>query len=239
MILDIDLGNTRLKWRLSEGGETASGGAEPVQEPDLLSVVDATPTRVRIASVAGPEITNRLQEQCRQLWKLEPELAQTQAHQCGVTNAYADPSTMGVDRWLAALAAFNTAAGGCLVVDCGSAVNIEVIEASGRQEGGYIVPGFQFAREMLLHQTGKVRYDAAAFRSGTSPGVNTAEAVEHGVVLMIAAMVERLFNEREQQWGQCTLFLTGGDAAILENALTVPGILEPDLVLDGLALALP
>ena len=82
---------------------------------------------------------------------LDPQLKEaprfvTTAHaQFGVRCAYADPARLGVDRWVAVLAAYHAAHGAACVLDAGTAVTFDAVAADGRHLGGLIFPG---ARQM-------------------------------------------------------------------------------------------
>ncbi|MFC6670892.1 type III pantothenate kinase [Marinobacterium aestuariivivens] len=137
MILDIDVGNTFLKWRCSEPGGIAVRGrllterlndGMPAGWPENVD-------RVRVASVAGPVVAALISDYCRKRWGLEPEFARAGRQASGVTNSYSEPHRMGVDRWLAMLAAYNLGQGGCCVVDCGSAITIDFVAADGHHLG--------------------------------------------------------------------------------------------------------
>ncbi|MDP1069535.1 type III pantothenate kinase, partial [Klebsiella pneumoniae] len=66
---------------------------------------------------------------------------------------------MGVDRWLAMLAAWQRVGQSCWVVDCGSAITLDLLDAEGRHQGGYILPGLRLMQQSLLGNTAEVRVD--------------------------------------------------------------------------------
>ncbi len=241
MIVEIDIGNSWAKWRTinADGQKSAVQRVAVGDFPDGVFLALRDVRQVRIACVAAVETLNRVCAAIREQWQLEPGVARTASELAGVRNAYTDPDRMGVDRWLAMVAAWKTAQSGCLVVDCGSAINMEFVNADGVNEGGYIVPGLMLMRQSLLQGTGQVKFDPADYRPSTAPGASTAEAVEHGGLYMAVALVEAAWRDCCERWSACELFLTGGDAALLAPHLQVPHRVEPALVLDGLVFALP
>ncbi|WP_421868675.1 type III pantothenate kinase [Motiliproteus sp.] len=240
MILDIDIGNTRLKWRCGEQrGFVSTSGLDVQVLGQTWGGLD-TPAAVRVVSVACHEAEGVLAQYCQQQWCLPLRKAETRASQAGVTNSYQDHTTMGADRWLVMLAGFHRQSGGCCVVDCGSAVTIDYVDADGQHLGGYIAPGLRLMRKGLLGNTRQIHLPMESpERWDTRPGRSTAEAVGHGIELMLAGLAERVVRDCDRLLGdQAALLVTGGDgAAFIESAGR--GELCPDLVLDGLALALP
>ena len=148
-ILDVDIGNTFLKWR--DAGAAAQVHRIRTSELEQTQLPSAV-SRVRVASVAGESTNQELSSFCLQRWGVEPEFAKTVSAQAGVLNSYADPSRMGVDRWLAILSAYHVGQKACWVVDCGSAITVEQIGGDGRHIGGYIIPGLGDAGDLAFGQ---------------------------------------------------------------------------------------
>ncbi|MFT6916237.1 MAG: type III pantothenate kinase [Motiliproteus sp.] len=244
-MLDVDIGNTRLKWRLRTlQGVEQRGSMETAALSDALLLQSwqglARPQRVRFVSVASVEIERLLLSHCRQQWFLTAEKALSQAAQAGVSNSYSSFETMGADRWLAMLAGFNRAPEGCCVVDCGSAVTVDYVDATGQHLGGYIAPGLRLMRRGLLSNTRQIHLPLdAEDRFDTRPGKSTGEAVGHGIELMLAALAQRVVRDMPALLGtHARLLVTGGDAARFLEAAGA-GECCADLVLDGLGWSLP
>lgn len=247
MILEVDAGNTRLKWRLleqpSDGGRRLAGGQVSGHGNEVLAALAANlqtlplaqVDRVRVCSVRNSRFADELSVQLRQLIKQEPEFARVSAACAGVTNSYTDVSSMGVDRWLAMLAAFHVADGAVCVADFGSAMTLDLVAASGQHLGGYIVPGLRLMQEALAGKSEALPYDGFRHIS-TEPGKSTAEAIQQGILAMQLAL---LGTVHESVPVQTRWFLCGGDAELISGLLKWPHEVLPELVMDGLALALP
>ncbi len=241
MLLDFDCGNTRIKWRLSEeGGRVRAQGAwdgplgNASLPPELVAVRSLE--RVRVASVAAPELGVELVTLCRSTWSVAPEFARTHAVQCGVVNGYQDPSRMGVDRWLAVLAAASRSPRRAVaVLDCGTTITLDLVRASGHHVGGYIVPGLRLFREGLNQHAHRLLVDRFALGDHRA-GTNTAAAISNGVTCMLRGLVDGVDAQlgESPEW-----YVAGGDGRDVMEALRLPGRYCPDLVLDGLALAMP
>lgn len=235
MILDIDVGNTFLKWRCSAPGGAAIRGRLLTERLD-----DGMPAgwpenvdRVRVASVAGPVVAALISGYCRERWGLEPEFARAGRQTAGVTNSYPEPHRMGVDRWLAMLAAYNLGQGSCCVVDCGSAVTIDFVATDGRHLGGYIVPGLRLMAKSLLANTAEVVADRQLDRFDLAPGSDTSSAVFHGINFVFHAIQRQLLERLDRDYPGCRLLITGGDGELFRR-LAGRGDYLPELVMDGL-----
>ncbi len=233
MILEIDAGNTFIKWRITHvTGDTVIGrgafSAYLQQRPvDWQGVFE----QVRIASVAGEQVNQQLLQWLQPHCRSPVYFAQTVSVCAGVSNSYNDPSKMGVDRWLAMLAAYQEAHAACCIVDCGSAITVDYLSAQGQHIGGYILPGLRLMTESLLKDTARVRFAAEQMQGhNTSPGTDTASAVGHGVNYLFAALQEKIINDLAVDM---RLFITGGDGALF-HSLAGCGEWREHLVLDGL-----
>jgi type III pantothenate kinase len=238
----VDIGNTSLKWAPFESGRL--GEMRSVRHLDAIPIdLHAAweqlpaPGRVLAASVAARSVSDSLQRACRCHWGLGAHLVQTEPVRRGVAIAYQDPARLGVDRWLALIAAHEFSQAPALVVDAGTAVTYDLLLPTGRHLGGLILPGVRMMRDGLLANTQIPRVEPEE-----PDGVwttDTATAVAAGSVQAPAALAERLMHRLAQVAGsEPVLFLTGGDAELLRPAIAAPARLEPDLVLQGLALLL-
>ena len=250
-VLEMDIGNTRAKWRVVDAaGKSISRGDWPhsaVQLPldaeldNMLNAADVE--RIKVASVANDTINQRLQKWAAAR-KLVIQFAQTSATCAGVSNSYLEPERMGVDRWLAVLAAFNQYPGNTCVVDCGTALKFEVISAAGKHLGGLIMPGMRLQQKALRQHTAKIKFTAQAETDTLQLGKDTASCVQNGSKFMLVGAVHEVLRHAEEQLGsnvQC--LISGGDAALLtpllQTVLRETVIAAPDIVLDGLQYALP
>jgi len=243
--LDLDVGNSRIKWRYRESRDgavprprQAALAADTLEA--LAALLPEVPQRVCVANVRGAAFESRLREWCWRHYRVEVEVARVAAQCAGLRNAYQDPSQMGVDRWLAMLAAFTRVHGACCVVDSGSALTIDAVAANGQHLGGYILPGLRLQRSAITEHTA-IRLPALAQWQSIDPGHSTLDAVEAGILLSLVTLLANA-PEVRQASEQDALFLAGGDAATLAPWLRQRGLRwhnAPDLVLDGLACMLP
>lgn len=240
MDLVIDIGNTSLKWtvcdrsELSEMQRVRHHGGLPI---DLHAAWEQIPTpeRVLVANVGGDALAAAVVRACRSRWGREPRFARTEPRCRGVTIAYAQPERLGVDRWLALLAGHHSCSGPVLIVDAGTALTYDLLLADGRHLGGLILPGIEMMRERLLAGTHIPRVEPEELAEPWA--ADTATAIAAGSIQAPAALAERLYDRLAAQIGGAPeLIVTGSDGERLLPAIDRPAYLEPDLVLQGLAL---
>ncbi|MHC8329268.1 pantothenate kinase [Pseudomonas sp. LB1P83] len=247
MILELDCGNSFIKWRVLHADAERVFG-EGVVDSDLallesLNGLEGLALKqCRLVSVRTTEETGALTSLLTQAFSVSAICAAPAREVAGVRNGYEEFERLGLDRWLAMLGGFHLAAGACLVLDFGTAVTADFIAGDGEHLGGFICPGMPLMRNQLRTHTRKIRYgDIAAERALESlvPGRTTVEAVERGCSLMLRGFVLTQLEMARSYWGgDFAVFLTGGDAALVSE-IVPDARLVPDLVFVGLAMACP
>ena len=235
----LDLGNTRLKvaaWRPGEGlGDVQAwthGAADFAPSMQRwLAGMQAGDT-CWLASVAGSELTAAVAEALASHGN--PATRARPRPECaGVRIAYAEPSRLGVDRFLALLAAHARGAGPCLVVSAGSALTVDLLDEQGRHRGGLIAPSPEHMRSALA-----ARFPALAFAGGEAVDFagDTADALASGSIGAAAGLVERSHRRAQRLLGAAPrVLLSGGGGQRLVSALELDVEWAPGLVLEGLA----
>lgn len=230
----FDLGNTRLKCAPLVDGRCGDVVALSHGENDFAGKLDALlPSSggvAHVASVAPQSITVDLLERLAARFA-RIDIARTQSRCAGVRIAYADPSKLGVDRFLALLAAHERG-GASLVVGVGTALTLDLIDAGGQHHGGRIAPSPSLMRDALharaavLPREGGTRMDFAA---------DTFDALASGCEGAALALVADTLAAAQRRFGFApTLLLHGGGAPALLDALP-DAVATPSLVLQGLA----
>ncbi|MCU7959841.1 MAG: type III pantothenate kinase [gamma proteobacterium symbiont of Bathyaustriella thionipta] len=235
-MLLIDIGNTRIKWRmLKHDSVIAAGdglthlGIEAIAENSWQSF---SPSRVWVSNVVGSEVAQILQEWVARQWQLAVDFAQTQAEAFGVSCAYSQPENLGVDRWLGLIAAHHLLHTNTLLVSCGSALTLDYLLADGRHQGGLIAPGARMMRTSLLKNTAM---ECEAFpQAQLQPAMDTASAIQNGVYWTSLAMIETFFKHCSRTSAAPVLLFTGGEAAQLMRLSALEARYEPGLVFSGL-----
>ncbi len=238
MNLLLDIGNTRLKWATEKQGDIQDSHACDYRQPDFLVGLEQvwrgidTPRNLAIASVSEKQVLNSLAQLGQTLWpQCRLLIPQASAAAFGVTNAYQQPERLGIDRWLAMIAAHNLYPGNVCVVDCGTAVTLDAVRADGRHLGGLICPGLNLMKHALVSNTADLTFTSRSYH--TELGSATDVAIANGVFAAVTGLIEHALSKLDADY---RLLLTGGDAAYLAESLSVPFSLDQDLVLKGLSI---
>lgn len=246
MILEIDIGNSRLKWRtLSAGDSQLIDEGHSTELDQLLTEHKAKyPKFVRFCNVRDRELSEQLCAWSLSNWNLEAAEAKVSRECAGLRINYLDESRLGVDRWLAMLAAlnFNNDDGSdraTLIVDSGTAFTLDSISATGNHLGGYILPGLKLMRSSLVNNTG-IRLAESANSDSIALGNSTEEAVLNGILATFSALIEKQYAALEKTGETPRVLFSGGDAGLLNDLVDLKETeIVPNLVLDGLAIACP
>ncbi len=242
MILLVDCGNTRAKWRLlGENGEfiverqELDGSFSDLSS--FFSELSGLPSSISVffASVAGPHLREAL------IMKLDAVAGsdysfvdvQVRSEFLGLRIAYSDPSELGVDRWLAMLAAYRRKQSAVLVVSVGTAVTVDKVSESGRHLGGLIAPGWRLLKASLAERTAQLSpASEVELVNAGSLGANTEQCLTQGLSDMLLSFIsvatERFGGDVSSK------ILIGGDAGQVVTCLDLGFSVKENLVLDGL-----
>ena len=148
--------------------------------------------------------------------------------------AYKTPGTLGPDR-LAAVAGAHAQQPGhdLLVIDAGTAITYDLLTADGTYLGGQISPGIGMRFKALHHFTGKL---PLVDREGerTPIGNSTETAIREGVLQGVDKEIEGYIREYTEKYPSLFVFLTGGDAILLDNRAKSRTFADNLLVIKGL-----
>jgi type III pantothenate kinase len=229
----VDAGNTSTRLAIADAGGLRHIAVLPTsglvvdQLPSAAELVGAS--SVRMAAVGG--VGDLLESWSATVLGVPCERLESPRNGDGLINAYGDASQqLGVDRFLAMLAARLRVSGPVLVVDAGTALTLDAVDARGQHLGGFIVPGLGMARSSLRDGT-----DALPEVEGSADldlGTDTETAILGGTLAQQVALIRSVLAELATD---TTLVITGGDAERLIPFLGADLIHSPDLVLEGLA----
>jgi type III pantothenate kinase len=251
MILALDIGNTettiglceglavRARWRVTTDG---------TRTPDevfllLLALLDAA--GVDRATVQGsaigsvvPAVNGPLTDACQRLTGAPPVVVDGRS-KLPITLDVDEPLTVGADRIINTLAASRLHRRDCIVVDLGTATTYDCITADGVFFGGVIAPGVQMSAESLFRKTAKLSATELLPPKNVI-GRRTEECIRAGVVLGSAEQIDGLVRRIKAAWPRPNVpFVigTGGLANAFKPLCSELDEIEPDLTLQGLAMA--
>lgn len=230
MIVCIDSGNSRIKWGLYEHDawrERASVAHGELSQ--LTALVERTPPprRVMLANVAGETALLALLHALTP-WAAVIHEVRSTAAAGGVVNGYANPASLGVDRWCALIGAHGLHAGPCVVVMAGTATTIDTLDADGRFRGGLILPGLELMRRSLARDTAGLPLAAGEYAAYPR---RTDDAITTGCLEAQAGAIERAVA---RSGAGTVCLLSGGAAVAIGEHLGIACRHVDNLVLDGL-----
>ena len=202
--------------------------------PALLSAEQAPEeiTAVVVSSVV-PGVTRWLSDMSRQHFGVEPMVVSVDLN-LGIGIDYPQPREIGVDRLVNSLAAYRKYGGPLISVDFGTAINFDVVNASGSYVGGALAPGLIVAFEAMTSRAARL-FNVELIEPDHAIGTSTTEAIQSGMVLGYLGLIEGLITRIAAELdGNPTVIVTGGYSEIFANASTVIDAYEPDLTVEGL-----
>ena len=237
----IDIGNSSAKLGVADSG--FDGVARCDREPSAIvnsaqtlciehgaQTVTSGDLRIVVASVADETFDTALAALVAERLGCEVHFCQTPTAGFGITNSYDEPQRMGVDRWLALIAAWSSCPEALLVFDAGTALTCDVVAANGQHLGGFIIPGTQLMELALRRDTKRIRYDHSQPAS-LEAGMTTASCVSSGIWMALVGAISTL----QQRYPDHRSILTGGEGQALID-LGIAAEWRPHLVLEGLQL---
>ena len=183
-----------------------------------------------------PRATPLVRKAVRYFWKLDTLELNAQTTR-GVGIDYPKPKTIGPDRLANAVAARHHFGAPAVVVDFGTAVTFDVINARGDYAGGIIAPGLNVMTYYLHEKTALLPRIKIAEPKNVV-GKSTEQAMLAGAVLGYRGLIRGLLAElkRELKAQRLPVVATGGYARLMAAGLPEISAVEPDLTLDGLRL---
>ena len=255
MILLLDIGNTRVKWGiLEQGALNVSEDTFPIME--IVAGLDGylagieRPDEVYISNVTGKETGRKIKEWVKKAWGVSPNFVVSRPESSGIRNAYVKPEQLGSDRWMAMIGAFQYCTGldnaskkgsfdnknTLCVIDCGSAVTIDVLTGDGEHQGGLIIPGLGMMRDGLTKKI-QIAINERTENTISLFARDTRSAISGGKLYTLVAALDRIMAElRTEIKASLICIITGGDAKDLLPLLSGEYIFRPNLVLEGLVI---
>ena len=218
MLLAVDIGNTRIKAAVFKHDTILGSFVFDKSELEInLSKILQTYPDCRdwiVASVGG----------------IEKEVFLTFASRANIhfvshqdafpfENRYATPQTLGIDRMvLAAGAVWQYPGQNRLVIDAGTCVTYDFIDADNKYWGGAISPGLRLRYESLHRFTARL-----PLLGKEAPqdfiGNTTNQSIHSGVVQGLAHEIDGFIGQYRERYPKFIIILTGGDAEFLANRL--------------------
>lgn len=232
MQLIIDVGNTRVKIAVFDGDLMLAKKTTLLAQfmESLGEFIGGYPIKKAIISSVG-----RLsKEQSRSVQLRFPTVLLSHNTPLPFINEYATPETLGVDR-MALVAAFAKAYAGKngLIIDAGTCITYDFINANGHYKGGAISPGIQLRYQALHNLTANLPLLEAKMPE-TIIGDRTETAIHSGVMIGVVKEIDGIIDQYQSDFNVDTVILTGGDAEILSKRLKNSIFAHSNFLMEGL-----
>lgn len=251
MLLTIDVGNTNMvfgiyedaqsaqlqgKFRLStdDGLTSDEMGLRIIQYYRFHHLDPADTDAVIIASVVPP-VMHSLKNAIRKYFQINPIIVGKDVD-CGIVNKYDNPKEVGIDRLVNVVSALPKYGAPMIIVDIGTAITFDCVDATGAYLGGAIFPGIRVAMEALFIKASKLpRVDIV--RPETAIGRTTVQSMQSGAVRGYVGAMNGIIAEMKQELGEdVKVIATGGMGRMMADYCPVIDAVEPKLTLEGMRL---
>lgn len=235
----VDIGNSFTKYAVANDrglGTAVRRRNDPALMDHLLAdLAERAPAdAVRVATVGREAQLDTLRGVLAELGWPPPHCVRVRPGIAGLRLAYREPERLGVDRWLAMIGARARAGGSVIAVDAGTALTLDLVEASGEHRGGGIFPGLATMRGSLTAGAPHLESVEPSV-DGVFPAADTPGGIAGGTLYGLVAAIDGLCGRLSALTADApAIFLTGGDARRLQPLLVTPVTVAPDLVLEGL-----
>ncbi|MET1258952.1 type III pantothenate kinase [Flagellimonas sp. DF-77] len=149
-------------------------------------------------------------------------------------NRYATPTTLGLDRIaLAAAAFYHDPQGNTLVIDAGTCITYDVVNAQAEYLGGAISPGLRMRYTAMNEQTAKLPLLKPSDQEQLV-GDSTAASMHSGAINGTASEIDGMIDKYQSHFSHLTVILTGGDALFFAKRLKNSIFANSNFLLEGL-----
>jgi type III pantothenate kinase len=246
MLLAIDVGNTNIVYGLFDGErlvhkfrvESARGRTADEYAVTLRSLLDmhgieASSVDAAIIACVVPSLTEPMMHLVRSAFGREA-LVVGPGIRSGMAILIENPREVGADRIADAVAGFDRAKGGVVVVDFGTSTNFDVVTPKGEYLGGVLAPGLQISADALFTRAAKLpRVEIA--KPPKVVGRNTVHAMQSGIVYGYVGLVDGLVERILAELGYpCAVIATGGLASLIAPLSRTITAVDDELTLIGL-----
>jgi type III pantothenate kinase len=231
MNLSIDLGNTFAKTALFDNNILQETQIRLSFEDLLLYVEKTSPKQIIVSSVSRSEdeLRDSLSPFCQKILVLSPQTP------LPIHKVYDTPNTLGADRLAAAIGALEIfPESHCIVIDLGTCITYDWLDADGSFRGGIISPGMKMRFRAMNSFTQRLPLVESPSVDVPLVGSNTMACMQSGVVNGLVSEINGIIAEYGQFLTNFNVVLTGGDAPFFESRLKMRNFVIPHLVHVGL-----
>ena len=247
MIFTLDIGNTNIKtalfdgermvkyWRVSTSS-TYTSDEYGILLCNLFAHEGVSPADVEGIAISSvvPTINFTIEHMCQNYFHQQPMIV-APGIKTGINIKYENHRELGSDRIANAVAAETFYGAPAIVVDFGTATNIDVIDEDGYYIGGAIAPGIRISMDALAARAAKLA-SVPLEAPEHAIGRDTEECIKVGAVMGAAAMAEGLVTRMKRELGRedATVIATGGLAGIVADSTDAFDVVDGQLTIKGI-----
>ncbi|MGI9484597.1 MAG: type III pantothenate kinase [Geminicoccaceae bacterium] len=246
LLLAVDVGNTNTvfavyrereplgQWRISTVRDrTGDEYAVALTQLMTLDKVDHRDVGDVVISSVVPQALPALKQMCGHIFECTPKIVRENLG-VGMPIAIDNPSEVGADRLVNAVAAHRRYGGPLIVVDFGTATTFDIVDSNGRYCGGVIATGINLSLE-ALHRAAAKLPRIAVERPDQVIGGSTVTAMQSGVFFGYVSLIEGMVQRIQGEFGEeMTVIATGGLGGLFADATDSIDRYDRDLTMAGL-----
>lgn len=223
----IDVGNTNAKYCLAEGDAFIELNFE--QAENILTEVESVAIAAVSENIQVTTLLNKADEQ-----GLTVVHAEVSERSFGIECGYPKFKNLGIDRWLAVLAAEQSYPDeDLIIVDAGTAMTVDFLTSDKKHLGGWIIPGLDLMKSSIIEKAPKV-FGEQKVREEQF-GTDTPSAVFNGCLFTCIGSIQLAASFLTEQTARpVKVLLTGGNSSLLSKSLKQQFYVDQFLVFKGL-----
>ena len=248
MLLAIDIGNTNTSLGVFEGenliaqwqmatvrNRTSDEIGVLIRQMFSVSEIVYEKVSALIISSVVPQLNFTFREVSEKYFGLDAIVLDS-TFDFGLKIKYNPPSSVGIDRIVAASAGSRKYGNPCIVCDFGTATTIDAVNSEGEYLGGTITPGMNVFADALFEKTSKLP-KVEIKKVETVIGNSTVHSIQAGIYFGYAGLVDGIIRRMIEELGEKPrIIATGGLAALVAESSELIETIEETLMLEGLRL---
>jgi type III pantothenate kinase len=246
MLLVIDIGNTNIvfgvyddgrlinHWRLSTAlQKTVDEYAMLLNSLLYIEKIKLSQIDSAIVSCVVPPLLIPFEIICRKYIGIMPILVEP-GIKTGMPILYENPSELGADRIVNAVAGYEKYKRSLIIVDFGTATTFDYITPKGEYVGGAIVPGIMISLDALFERAAKLPR-VELIKPKSIIGKNTVHAMQAGIMNGYASLVDGIVKKmRDEVKTDPYVVATGGLSSLISKSSETINEVDEFLTLRGL-----
>ncbi|MEC7882826.1 MAG: type III pantothenate kinase [Verrucomicrobiota bacterium] len=246
MVLLIDIGNTHTHVAAVKNKNVIADVVIPSNtltngkaRPALAKLIRLTKCKTLSGAVfcsVVPRLNQSLKAMLREHWNC-PTIQLTPKTVVGIGIDYPKPNSIGADRLANSIAAHAKYGGPVIIVDFGTAVTFDIVDAAQNYIGGIITPGLAVMTE-YLHEKTALLPKIKITEPSSVIGKNTQHAMLSGAVIGYRGLISELLRQlkKELDVRKMAVIATGGYAKLIAKKIPSIQKVDPLLTIKGLRL---